>query len=230
MDDEERSLWQLYRATKPADAHREIFFRYVPWARSVARDVYRRVRVPQAEWGDYAHQATIGLLEAMGRFDPNRGVDFIGFARARVRGSVFNGLRSYLQEYAHRQENRRDEDRLESWLPDGGDLLDQMIGSVTGLGIAFLLDGVVQNGDLQTDEPSRIVEQHQMDRMLKHAMSRLPERERLVISLHYQEHIAFIEIAKMLGVTKGRISQIHRAAIERIREEVAPRMLLDRLA
>ena len=66
--EEELELWARHRTANCRAAHETLFFRYAPWARSVARAVYRRLRVPQVEWADYAHNATIGLLEAMGRF------------------------------------------------------------------------------------------------------------------------------------------------------------------
>lgn len=220
MDLAEQQLWERYRSPEPAGAHQELFFRFVPWARVVAREVYRRVRVPQAEWGDYAHNATVGLLEAMTRFDATRGVDFMAFARPRVRGAVFNGLRSYLQDFSHR-DHRRVDDRLDSWPLDGDDVVSDMIDSVVGLGIGFLLDTAMHERGASPDDPGRIAERHQMDRLLESAVSRLPERERLVVVLHYQEYVPFVEIARLLGVTKGRVSQIHRAAIERARAFIA---------
>lgn len=221
MDDEERQLWERYRSPDPSHSHQELFFRYVPWARAVARDVYRRVRISQVEWGDYAQNATIGLLEAMTRFDPGRGVDFMGYARARVRGAVFNGLRAFLQDFQHRDWQGRAEDRLGSWSTEGDDILGHLIDSVVGLGIGFLIDSAVQDDSYQLEEPSRVVERHQMNRALDAAISRLPDRERLVVAMHYQEYVPFVEIANLLGVTKGRVSQIHHAALTRIRESIA---------
>lgn len=221
MDDEERQLWERYRSPDPSHAHQELFFRYVPWARAVARDVYRRVRISQVEWGDYAQNATIGLLEAMTRFDPGRGVDFMGYARARVRGAVFNGLRAFLQDLQHRDWQGRAEDRLGSWSTEGDDILGHLIDSVVGLGIGFLIDSAVQDDSYQLEEPSRVVERHQMNRALDAAISQLPDRERLVVAMHYQEYVPFVEIANLLGVTKGRVSQIHHAALTRIRESIA---------
>jgi len=112
MTADERALWTSIRSDSKCDAHQQLFFQYVPWARTVARDVYRRLRIPQMEWGDYAHNATVGLLEAMSRFDATRGVDFMAYARPRVRGAVFNGLRSYLSESARRETSDRWHERL----------------------------------------------------------------------------------------------------------------------
>lgn len=219
---EEQELW-LARSSADSDAaHQELFFRYAPWARAVARDVYRRVRVPQAEWGDYAHDATVGLLEAMSRFDASRGIDFVGFAKSRVRGAVFTGLRVYLAEYGRRDSgSHRYLDRLASFDGHSDDPLEQLVATVTGLGLGLLLDASVSE-ELFGSEPdaSTVAQCHQMDRLLEAAMAGLQDRERLVISLHYRQHIPFVEIAKLLQLTKGRISQIHKSAVERMRTSV----------
>jgi RNA polymerase sigma factor for flagellar operon FliA len=220
---DEQELWASYRPGNSNAAHQELFFRYAPWARSVARDVYRRIRVPQVEWGDYAHNATVGLLEAMSRFDPNRGVGFIGYAKARVRGAVFNGLRSFLAEYRQRETGSRMWDRMDSF-DNGGDHddpLTQVIASVAGLGLGFLLDAAASSDVFRGDhDASSMAERHQMDRLLEESLAELPEKERLVMTLHYHQHVPFVEIAVLLKVSKGRVSQIHRAAVERIRLRV----------
>lgn len=220
MDPHERKLWEQCASQAESGPRDELFFRYAPWARSVAREVYRRVRIPQVEWGDYAHNATVGLLEALSRFDPSRGVDFMAYAKPRVRGAVFNGLRSYLQEYEHQGQHRRADDRLSSWPADAGDPVNQMIETVVGLGIGFLLESSEWTSETQAQEPSRLAERHQLDRLVEAALATLPPRERLVIAMHYQQYVPFVEIARLLQVTKGRVSQIHRAAIERIRKRL----------
>jgi RNA polymerase sigma factor for flagellar operon FliA len=217
---EEQALWLKYRPGNSRDAQQSLFFRYAPWAKSVARAVYRRIRLPQMDWADYAHNATLGMLEAMGRYDSQRGIDFPAYAKPRVRGSVFNGLRSFLADYTRRESSVRMVDRYES-LDAGGedeDLLGQIVSTVSGLGLGYLLDAASVHEALQVDmDPSDFAERHQMDRLLADSLAELAGKERTVMELHYQQHLPFVEIAELLGLTKGRISQIHRSAIERIR-------------
>jgi RNA polymerase sigma factor for flagellar operon FliA len=222
LDAEEVALWLRYRPGNSRDAHQELFFRYVPWSKAVARAVYRRIRVPMVEWADYAHNATVGLLEAMSRFEATRGIDFTGYAKPRVRGSVFNGLRSFLADYKRRDAPHRAKDRLESLQePEDDDVLGQIVSSVAGLGVGFMLDSIAAAEALQTDQdPGDVAERHQMDVLLQAAMERLKGNERLVMGLHYEQHMPFVDIATLLGVTKGRVSQIHHAAIKRMRREI----------
>jgi len=218
---EEQQLWTRYRSGNDAESHQRLFFHYVPWARAVARDVYRRVRIPQMEWADYAQNATVGLLQAMTRFDAGRGIDFAAYAKPRVRGAVFNGLRSFLAESRARNDNNRWHERAASFDDSSEDPLDQMISSVTGLGLGFLLDANATTELLASQsDASMVAEREQMDVLLAGSVARLPEKERLVVTLHYHEHMPFTDIAELLGLTKGRISQLHKAALERIRAQL----------
>lgn len=217
---EEHQLWLSHRIGRDPGTHQQLFFRYAPWSRAVARDVYRRIRIPQMDWNDYAQNATIGLLEAMNRYDENRGIEFMAYAKPRVRGAVFNGLRTYLSE-ASRSENQttRVNDRMDSlnaWPAE--DPLAQLVSSVAGMGLGLLLDSSAAADFFGAhSDASALTEKHQMDVLLETAVTQLPEREKLVLTLHYYQHMSFVDIAALLGVTKGRVSQIHKAAIERSR-------------
>lgn len=217
---EEQQLWLSHRTGRDPLAHQQLFFRYAPWSRAVARDVYRRIRIPQMDWNDYAQNATIGLLEAMGRYDENRGIEFMAYAKPRVRGAVFNGLRSFLYEAPHRVVlAERLFQRLDTLgnLSEG-DSLDNMISAVTSLGIGLLIESSSFIDFLKDDsDVSLAVEKDQVEKILESAIERLPEREKTVLKLHYQEYLPFVEIASLLGLTKGRVSQIHKSAIEKCR-------------
>jgi len=219
---DEQALWASYRSGSDRVAHQQLFFHYVPWARTVARDVYRRVRIPQMDWGDYAQNATIGLLEAMNRFEVARGIDFIAYAKPRVRGAVFNGLRSYLSESSRRDSSNRWHDRIESFdSPEFDDPLNQMIATVTGLGLGFLLDSDASAELSHSNADASVAaEKHQMDVVLEGSLASLPEKEQQVLTLHYYQHMPFVEIAALFGLSKGRISQIHKSAIEKIKRQI----------
>lgn len=216
----EEELWKRLRDRTDREAHQALFIKYSSWSRSVAREVFRRVRIAQLDWGDYSQNAAIGLLEAMERYDPARNIEFIAYAKTRVRGAVFNGLRAYLTE--NRQNAMRETrfgERYESLHRDGDeDPLTQFVSVISGLAIGHLMDSL---GESELVEQAHHVEQQidaqRVGMRLKTAIHTLPERERLVIELHYLQHIPFVNVAEMLGVTKGRISQIHKSAIGRLR-------------
>jgi RNA polymerase sigma factor for flagellar operon FliA len=216
---DERSLWARYRRDGDALARNALFDRYVPWSRSVARDVYRRVRLPQLDWADYAQNASIGLIEAMGRFDAARGIDFMAYAKPRVRGAVFNGLRTFLEDGNPRGHSDRHRARAESLQgEEGGDLLEQLVGTVTGLALGFLLESHATDAAFHPSGDASVLAEHsQLGTALEDALGALGAKERQVLVLHYYQHLPFVEVAAILGLTKGRISQLHRAGLERMR-------------
>jgi RNA polymerase sigma factor FliA len=218
---EERLLWTSHRSGNNRSAHQQLFFRYAPWSRAIARDVYRRIRIPQMDWNDYAQNATIGLLEAMNRYDENRGIEFMAYAKPRVRGAVFNGLRLFLSETGRREESAsRLYERLDSFeATSSDDSLSQVISSVAGMGLGLLLDSSASMDFFSTGSDSSVsLEKHQMGQQLEKVINELSEKEKLVVNLHYYQHMPFVEIAELLGVTKGRVSQIHKSAIQQSRE------------
>lgn len=214
---EEYELWIRYRQFGDNQARDFLFLKYTSWARAVAASVYRRLRVSQVEWADYVQNAQIGLLEAMSRFDVARGYDFMAYAKPRVRGAVFNGLRSALKEDEHRRGHEDDrKERLQSLneQPSSDPLLD-FIGSVIGLGLGHLLE--TEQFDAGSDHAHGLVERHELGLILRDALLDLKDRERRILIAHYFRQVPFQEIAKEYGITKGRVSQIHKAALMQLR-------------
>ena len=216
----EEALWRRLRDRNDREAHQALFAKYSLWTRSVAREVFHRVRIVQLDWGDYSQNAAIGLLEAMGRYDPTRNIDFIAYAKPRVRGAVFNGLRAYLAENSR---NASRDERLGTRYDslhgrDDEDPLDQFVSIISGLAIGHLMDSL---GESEVIEHSQHVElqidAQRVGLRLRAAIRSLPEREQMVVELHYLQHVPFVQIAETMGVTKGRVSQVHKAAMERLR-------------
>lgn len=212
MSGEEQELWRRFHEEGDEEARDFLYLKYSPWARRVAMQVFGRLRVPQMDWGDFAQNAALGLLEAMSRFDPDFGPDFIAYAKFRIRGAVFNGVRVFLG-----QVDKRRDDRLQERLGDlsgetGGDLLANFVDLVSGLGLGLLLE----SGSMADCVPDA-VEMDQMSRRVVNAMEVLSDRERLILTAHYFDGIPFVEIAERLALTKGRISQIHRGALGKLR-------------
>lgn len=203
----------------------ELIARYLPWARTVARRVHARLRVPSMEWGDYVQAATIGLIEAVDRFDPAREVDFEAYARFRIRGEVFNAARACLKEDRRRVDpNELGRDRVRSLAREaGGDPLEQMMELVSGLAVGLLVESDI-GSTVEHDrcDAYRRVEFTQIANALRGGLAQLPEREGLILELHYLQHVPFKDIAAALGVTKGRVSQLHKQAIERLRRTLSP--------
>ena len=107
----EAADWSAWRGAGDAQARARLFDRHADFARMLAARCYRSRYVRELEFGDYAQFAMIGLLEAIDRFDPTRGVPFEAYAALRINGAVISGAESLderQQQIATRQAMRRD--------------------------------------------------------------------------------------------------------------------------
>lgn len=216
----EKELWARVATDGDADARDRLFHSYIPWAAAIARGVHRRVWAYPVDCEDFVQNATIGLMEAMSRYEPGRGIPFQAFARPRVRGAVFNGLRVILGERLAPGDEARFAARLEGYQEDASDnVFDSVVDSIVGLGMAFLLDDAAQAtiGQQQADA-LEYVQRSQTQAQLVAAVDRLPERLRTLIKRHYFQFVPFHEIAMEWGLTKGRISQLHKSALDHLRK------------
>lgn len=211
----EAELWNRYARNGDLLARDQLFLTHRTWAGIVARSVYRRLSIRHIDCADFVQNAELGLLDAMSRFDVERGIDFRAFAGARVRGAVFNGLRAMLQERGVSQDDRRYAERLSHLQGDHADPFDTIVDAIVGLGLGYLLDHA---GDHAATDAYAYASRTQTNARLMAAVARLPDRLRRVVEQHYFHHIPFAAIAIELEVTRGRMSQLHRDALSRLRE------------
>lgn len=220
LEPAETELWVRFKGGNDPAARDRLFLHYVPWATSIARSVHRRVWAYPVDRDDFVQNATIGLLEAMSRYDPDRGIAFRSYATPRVRGAVFNGLRAILGDRIATRDESRFAARLENLHEtDEGSALDGVVDSIVGLGIGYMLDEAIRSMTVVSAADGLAYAQtSETEARLLAAVDRLPERLKAVIKSHYFQHLPFNELAAQWGLTKGRISQLHKAALVRLRD------------
>jgi RNA polymerase sigma factor for flagellar operon FliA len=232
-DGDENILWLRWQQEHSTAVRDALIVHYSPWARVVARDVYLRVYLMLDAWHDCVQNALIGLMDAIERFDPSRGVPFKPFARWRVRGAVFDGLRMLRNvhlELGHDAPFRAAaaRERVESFREEeGGDSFENFVAATVGLGLGFLLDMQSMPGHMQPADAYAELEKAELSAAVSNSLDRLTERERMVVVLHYYHQLPFVEIAEQLGVTKGRVSQLHKSALERLRSCLRERVMTE---
>ncbi|MGE4244214.1 sigma-70 family RNA polymerase sigma factor [Ramlibacter sp.] len=227
----ETALWRRWHDARDADAREALVGQYLGYARALAARSFARRPNPEFEFGDYFHFAAIGMFEAFERFDPERSARFRTYATPRILGAMLDGL----EKLSERQQQiclwrRHVQDRLasqrESQSAGGSDAqLLRRLGDIgIGMAIGFLLEGTGMVLGAETtlpDDAYSQAEARQMRERLWRVVDRLTPREAQVIRRHYLQHQPFEEIARELGLTRGRISQLHRQAIERLRQALA---------
>ncbi|MBB3804623.1 RNA polymerase sigma factor for flagellar operon FliA [Xanthomonas arboricola] len=196
-------LWRRFKAEQDLQARDFLVTEYSPWVRMVAADVYRRIGRRDLDWVDHLQNAHVGLLEAMNRYDPERAIPFPLYAKRRVRGAVFNGVRQL-------KRSGRLEDSVDTVIDDIGSF-EGFIGAVLQIATQHLVE---QAADAW---PGQGIAEEQSRHLLTQAMLQLAPRTRGIFMSYYYLHKPFVQIAGELGVTKGRISQLHSQGLEVLR-------------
>lgn len=197
------------------------------------------------ERDDLYGAGVIGLIDAVERYDPSRGVAFTTFAEMRVRGAILDNLRSL--DWASRTVRRRarevqnaygqieklkgapaTEEEVAMHLRMPLKELHNILREISGLNITDLDEQDEKTGLSLMDtiydtsaSPFEAYEDSERRQRLSEAVDKLPERERQVIALYYVEELNMKEIGAVLGITESRVSQLRTQAVVRMRANLA---------
>ena len=202
-------LWERCRLGDSA-SRCALIERYAPLATAVAR----RMRVPTGALvgrDDLESAALVGLIDAVDRYDPARGIPFEGYASRRIRGAVIDELR--------RVDERSRADRRRARLGDPD--ADPEIGAFR---LTLSLDLLMQSGerDWAADEASEDrYEAEDLRMRVESALRCLPPRQREVLARYYGESLTLRESAAKMGISEARACQLHGRAILNLRRELA---------
>ena len=224
---EEALLWAAAREEQDRLARTKLILEYLPLARGAAKAMLYSIGGNYLEYADLVQFATIGLIEAIDRFDPRVGVPFRAFAEKRVKGAVLDGVAGNSEMHAqmtYRHRHRRE--RVEALRPERpargeGEIFAEMVDMALGLAVGLMLEGTglfnqAPNAvDLGYGESGELAAQSDLFRRL---LEHLPETERAVLDLHYGHGLQFGDVAKILDLSKGRISQLHKTALAKLRQ------------
>lgn len=213
----EAELWVRYRIDGDTAARDRLYQQHAPWAKAIARSVHRRVWAYPVDSDDFVQNATIGLLEAISRYNPDRGIPFRAYATPRVRGAVFNGLRAIIGERRAPAPEARFSERLEHLAAEDDNPLQGIVDSVVGLGLGFMLEAG-QAVPIETRDGLVYAQLQEREARLLAAVEQLSPRLKFIVQAHYFNHVPFHELASSWGLTKGRVSQLHRAALSNLRD------------
>lgn len=244
----EEDLWKEYRKTRDPAIRDSFVKQYAPLVKYVAGKV--AIGMPQnVEFDDLVGFGVFGLFDAIEKFDPEKHVKFKTYAVTRIRGAIFDELRSIdWVPRSVRQKTREIEStvhRLEASL--GRSATDQEIAADLGIsleefqksmlkisGTSILsLNDVWYTGEdndkvsiadsiesPQSLNPDTIIEKDEIKRVIVEAIQELPEKEKKVLVLYYYEDLTLKEIGQVLEVTESRVSQLHTKAIIHLRAKL----------
>ncbi|HAP43182.1 MAG: RNA polymerase sigma factor WhiG [Spirochaetes bacterium GWD1_61_31] len=244
----EEELWASYKKKRDPLIREAFIKQYAPLVKYVAGRV--AANMPQSvEFDDLVGFGVFGLIDAIDKFDPEKNVKFKTYAVTRIRGAIFDELRSIdWVPRSVRQKSREIEDAIvtvESKL--GRPATDSEIANAMGVSeddfartmmkisstSILSLNDVWYSAD-DSDKisigdsiespvslnPDAVIEREEIKRVIVLAIQELPEKEKKVLVLYYYEDLTLKEIGKVLDVTESRISQLHTKAILRLRAKL----------
>lgn len=229
------------------DEREEMILKYIPYVKYIASRLISG-KPPGIEIDDLISFGVIGLIDAIEKFDPTKGIKFETYATVRIRGAIIDELRkiSWIPKSAFSKLSvlNRTREELESKLnrePSEQELAESMkttvedirnIQSYVNYVSIVSLDEVFfksDDEDLQfkniiedenSPQPEKILEENEKFSVLKDAIELLPEKDKIVLNLYYFEKLTLKDIGRILDISESRVSQLHSRAIVRLRENM----------
>jgi RNA polymerase sigma factor for flagellar operon FliA len=249
ISEDTHALWLEFRRTGDRALRDRLILTYAPLVKFVAGRLGSGLPAHVDE-GDLVSYGLLGLIGAIERYDPEREIKFETYAISRIKGAIIDELRALdwvprsvrtrardieraiadLERRLHRAPT--DEEIAEKLGITGGELeeslteisrtsiaaLDELWTATAGGDQVALIDTIE---DTSGPDPQGALAQTELKEALGEAIARLPEREKLVVTLYYYEELTLREIGEVLGVTESRVSQLHTKAILRLKARLA---------
>lgn len=237
------ALWRRFRGDGDPATRDGLILHYAPLVKYVAGRLGSGLR-RAVDGEDLISYGTFGLIEAVDRFQPERGLRFETYAAARIRGAIIDELRRLdwvprrvrarcrqvqdgIAELEHRLARTCTEEELAAHLELGVDVLRETLADIAAGGMLAIEELTADGtpiGELLADpaaeDPGAAAESNELRRMLLDTVASLPDRDRTVVGLYYFEAMTLQQIAAILDVTESRVSQIHAKAVLSLRNRM----------
>ncbi len=222
-------------------AHRDrVVLEHLPLVRAIAVRVHDNLPV-HVDLDDLIHAGIMGLFDAATKFDTDKNVAFSSYAKHRIKGAILDSLRQL--DWASRDLRRRHkqveaitrdlaselqrnptEQEIANKMGVDVDRWRQMMIDLRNVGLVSASSRTHESEDLPAPDfptsadhhPDSICAKEELRGLLKDALQTLPERYQRVVMLYYSNELTMKEIGSMLGINESRVSQIHKAALEKM--------------
>ncbi|MGC9327807.1 MAG: FliA/WhiG family RNA polymerase sigma factor [Candidatus Hinthialibacter sp.] len=249
--EEEKKLWVEFVKTHSLEARDKLAEKYIHLVKYVINRMLTvsHIESEVLDYDDLYSCGVMGLLSAIDNYDPDRAVKFITYAIPRIKGSIIDELRSVdwiprsLRQQVNKLQNayaklesklRRPANELEL-AQELGISTEELQNLISHASRSSLLsmdeilrisdDGTTTRADItpakETEDPRNNIHQDEIVELLTQAIENLPEKERLVVVLYYNEELTLREIGEVLSVTESRVCQMHTKAMLRLRGKLS---------
>ncbi|AYN94933.1 RNA polymerase sigma factor FliA [Pseudomonas luteola] len=234
---------RMYSKSQTHSQQEQLINQYAPLVKRIAYHLLARLPA-NVQVEDLMQAGMIGLLEASKKYDAGKGASFETYAGIRIRGAMLDEVRKgdWAPRSVHRN-SRMVADAIRAVeARTGRDAKDPEVAAELGVSLEeyygilndtlgsrlFSFDDLMEEGEHGLEEsgahdfePGRGLEDERFKRALAEAIANLPERERLVLSLYYDEELNLKEIGEVLGVSESRVCQLHSQCAARLRARLA---------
>jgi RNA polymerase sigma factor FliA len=248
--DETQTLWLQFRKTGDPAIRDRLILTYAPLVKYVAGRLGSGLPAHVDE-GDLVSYGLLGLIGAIERYEPDRDVKFETYAIARIKGAIIDELRAMdwvprsvrsrareieraIAELEAKLGRAPSDEEIASKVGITTEELESSLTEISRSSIAALDELWTVSGsggdqialidtieDTDAPDPQSSLSQTEMREAIADAIARLPEREKLVVTLYYYEELTLREIGEVLGVTESRVSQLHTKAILRLKARLS---------
>lgn len=239
------AIWAAYKESGDADSREHLILNYSPLVKYVAGRV--SASLPQTvDTADLISYGLFGLIDAIEKYEPDRGIKFETYAIARIKGAIIDELRSMdwvprsIRSKAreletayitleHRLRRSPSDDEIAGEMGISNDEYRDLLSRLSYTSVVSFEELWIgadrdERGDVlstipdrSAEDPVALFETEEIKDILAGAIEKLPEREKIVIALYYYEGLTLKEIGRVLGVTESRVSQLHTKAVLRMR-------------
>ena len=230
----------MYNAAGQIDKD-QLVQRFAPLVKRIA--YHLMVKLPSSvQIDDLVQNGMLGLLDALGKFEAGMGAQFETYAAQRIRGAMLDGLREndWLPRSLRRDFRRIEEAIAQLEHAHGRVPSEKELANALGMSLGdyqkmlqdarghqlISFEDMIEEGDedylerhLVDDagDPARIFEDASLRQLLVQAIEALPEREKMMMALYYEQDLNLREIGEVMGVTESRVCQLHSQAVARLR-------------
>lgn len=235
-------LWEMYSKKKDAETREALIIEYIPLVKVVSGrlSMYLGYTV---EYDDLVSYGIFGLIDAIDKYDYEKGIKFETYASLRIRGAILDQIRKmdWIPRSVRQKQKQMDaavakieaeENRIATDEEIAKELqisLDEYFnwqGQTKITNIASIDEYVEQGievkafdaGKSMHTEPERVYEQEEVKELLADSLEVLTEKERMVVVLYYYEELTLKEISRVLEVSESRISQLHTRALQKMKK------------
>ncbi len=242
-------LWDDYGKHKTPELREKIILEYSGMVKIIAGklSIYLGYNV---EFEDLVSYGIFGLIDAIDKFDPDKGVKFETYASLRIRGEILDQIRKldWMPRTLRQRQKQLDAAYRKIEVETGRTASDEELAAELGISMDELeswhnqtkascllsLEEYMEQSDVSAEnstscdyvQPERVVEKQELKKILMEALATLTEKENKVVVLYYYEDLTLKEISRILEVSESRVSQLHSKAIAKLRVKLGDNMAM----